>query len=304
MNFKPIEIEDYKTLKPFFEHQPYRHSTYSLFSIVVWSDQAYRTSFAVEGESVVFVNESTIIPGDRHLFLPVCPAKRPRLAHLRALAVETGISQYWFVPENYFLGQDRKEAEALFTVTEQPEFEDYVYLTKDLSTLKGNRYAGKRNQIHQFERDYAEEGRVVIEEMKQAHSKECLDFLEKWCKIRDCDADENFDLACEKKAAIMALENIGSLEVTGILIRIDGAVSAFGIASRVTEDMGVLNFEKAFPDVKGLYQFLDRECARRLFAGFRYINKESDMGVSNLAQMKKAYHPVMKEKCYRLELRP
>jgi len=148
-----------------------------------------------------------------------------------------------------------------------------------------------------------EKNRAVIEEMKQAHSGECLDFLEKWFEMRDCDADENFSLACEKKAAIRALENIERLEVTGILIRIDGAVSAFGIASRVTEDMGVLNFEKAFPNVRGLYQFLDRECARRLFHGCRYINKESDMGVPNLAQMKKAYHPVMKEKCYRLELR-
>jgi hypothetical protein len=303
MNFKPVEIDDYKALKPFFEHQPYRHSNYSLFSVVVWGDQTYRTSFAVDGERVVFLNDSTIIPGGRHLFLPVSPVKRPRLAHLRALAVETGVKQYGFVPESYLMDQDRREAEALFIITEQPEFEDYVYLARDLASLKGNRYAGKRNQIHQFVREYMEKDRAVIEEMKQAHSGECLDFLEKWCEMRDCDADENFSLACEKKAAIRALENIERLEVTGILIRIDGVVSAFGIASRVTEDMGVLNFEKAFPNVRGLYQFLDRECARRLFHGCRYINKESDMGVPNLAQMKKAYHPVMKEKCYRLELR-
>ncbi len=303
MIFKPLEVGDYPDLKPFFDHQPYRHSNYSLFSIVVWSDQAYRTSFARSGDSVVFLNESARHPDDRHLFLPVCPARRPRLAQLRALALEMGVRHYWFVPENYLRVQDRGQVESLFTVTEQPEFEDYVYLAKDLATLKGNRYAGKRNQIHQFVRDYVEQDRVVVEEMKQEHSKECLDFLEKWCEIRDCDADENYSLACEKKAAVIALENIERLEVRGILIRIDGAVSAFGIASQVTEDMGVLNFEKAFPDVKGLYQFLDRECARRLFPGCRYINKESDMGLPNLAQMKKAYHPVMKEKCYRLELR-
>ena len=41
-------------------------------------------------------------------------------------------------------------------------------------------------------------------------------------------------------------------------------MSAFGIGSRLRADMGNLNFEKAFPHVKGLYQFLDRECARRL----------------------------------------
>jgi hypothetical protein len=67
--------------------------------------------------------------------------------------------------------------------------------------------------------------------------------------------------------------------------------------------MGILNFEKAFPDVKGLYQFLDHECAKQLFAGYRYINKESDMSLPNLAAMKKSYHPVMRVKSYRLTLK-
>jgi hypothetical protein len=89
----------------------------------------------------------------------------------------------------------------------------------------------------------------------------------------------------------------------GILVRLDGAVSAFGIVSHLNEEMAILNFEKAFSDVKGLYQFLDHECARQLFAGYRYINKESDMSLPNLAAMKKSYHPVMRVKSYRLTLK-
>jgi len=89
----------------------------------------------------------------------------------------------------------------------------------------------------------------------------------------------------------------------GILIRIGGEVSAFGICSHLTDTMGVLNFEKAYPDIKGLYQFLDNECAKRLFAGYTYINKESDMNIPNLAQSKKSYNPVMMIKSYCLTLR-
>ena len=303
MKFKPVEIEDYPALVRFFRSQPYRHSNYSLFSIVVWSDQAFRTGYAAEGDCVVFMNESTLIPEDRHLYLPVCGGKIPTAAELKALAVEAGVGEYRFVPEHYLKSRRPGEVEGLFRVEAQAEFDDYVYLAQDIATLRGNRYKQKRNHIHQFVREYEKTGRVAVEPLSQERSREYLEFLEKWCEIRDCDADENYDLACERKAAATALENIDRLEVRGIAVRIDGAVSAFGIASPVTEDMGVLNFEKAFPDVKGLYQFLDRECARRLFAGCRYVNKESDMGLPNLAGMKKSYHPIMMEKCFRLVLR-
>ncbi len=303
MQFKAIEIEDYRILKPFFENQPYRHSNYSLFSIVVWSDQAFRTSYALKAGSVLFLNESVLDPEDRHLFLPVSPVKKPRPAQLHALAMEAGIQQYRFVPDEYMRDHDRGELESLFTVTEQPEYEDYIYLAEDLAKLRGNRFAGKRNQIHQFAREHVETGRATVEKMTPDHRGDCLRFLEKWCEIRDCDADENYDLACERKAAVTALKNIYRLDMEGMVIRVDGVVSAFAIASKLRDDIGVLNFEKAFPDIKGLYQFLDRECARNLLSVYRYINKESDMGVSNLAQMKKSYHPVMKEKCYRLQLR-
>jgi hypothetical protein len=80
-------------------------------------------------------------------------------------------------------------------------------------------------------------------------------------------------------------------------------VSAFGISSILTDNMGVLNFEKAYHHIKGLYQFLDNECSKRLFKGYKYINKESDMNLPNLAQSKKSYNPVMKVKSHRLTMR-
>ena len=89
-------------------------------------------------------------------------------------------------------------------------------------------------------------------------------------------------------------------DVSGVLVRIDEEIAAFGIGARLTDEMGVLHFEKALSSVKGLYQYLDQQCAIRLFAGFERINKESDMGVEGLAHAKKSYYPIMKEKSYRL----
>lgn len=98
-------------------------------------------------------------------------------------------------------------------------------------------------------------------------------------------------LVCEKKAITCALETMEELPWRGLYVRIDGEVCAFAIMSRLTREMGVLNFEKALGRIRGLYQFLDRECARRLFHDLKYINKESDMGIETLAEAKRSYDP-------------
>jgi hypothetical protein len=197
---------------------------------------------------------------------------------------------------------DSQEIESFFKVNEQTEFDDYVYLTEDLAHLKGNKFTRQRNLIHQFSKAYIDRVKVDVELINRDNAEECLNFLNEWCDLRKCDMEHDEGLACEKMAAVKTLNNIDALEVKGILIRINGKVSAFGISSRLTDEIGVLNFEKAYPNIKGLYQFLDNECAKRLFAGYKYINKESDMKLPKLAQSKKSYNPVMKIKSYRLTM--
>jgi uncharacterized protein len=198
---------------------------------------------------------------------------------------------------------DLKKTERWFNVTEQKEYEDYVYRTEDLIQLKGNRFARKRNLLHQFMRDYDHAGRVEVTDMKPDSTGEYLAFLEQWCQQRQCDVDIDENLACEKRALVTTLTHMEIMQGKGISVQIDGAVSAIAIMSRLNDKMGVLNFEKAFSNIRGLYQFLDNECARRLFPGYEYINKESDMNVAELAQSKKSYHPALRIKSHCLAIR-
>jgi hypothetical protein len=188
-------------------------------------------------------------------------------------------------------------------VEEQKGFTDYVYLAEDMIHLRGNRFAKKRNLIHQFTRDYLNKDRVEVQTIRPEYTDECLKFLEIWCEQYACDEDLESSLACEKNALITTLKNMDRLDSKGILIRIDGEVSAFGIGSRLNRTTAALNFEKAFSEFRGLYQFLDNECAKRLFSEFLYINKESDMNVPNLAISKQSYNPVFRIKSYSLVLR-
>lgn len=303
MVLKPITPADYPRLKRFFERQEYRLCEYSLSLIIVWNNTEYQPYGAIDGESLIIGAEFATQKEKRHLILPISPVKEHTPEELSDLAEKLGFESFWFVPEDYIKAYGKKRINSFFTVSGQKDFNDYVYRTDDLVALKGNKYAKKRNLIHQFERNYISNGHVRIEPMDPQSAPDCIDFLEEWCEQNHCDAEGDLDLACEKQATIHAIENIDRLGVKGLLLRLDGKVRAFGIASQLTANMGVLHFEKADANIKGLYQYFDSQCARELLNQYEYINKESDMDIPGLAKAKQSYHPAMIIKSYVLTLK-
>jgi len=303
MNFKPVDVSDYEILKEFFKEQPYSLSIYSPSSLIAWSSPLHRTLYAIADGTLFIAGDTENHPEDRHLILPVSPKADFSPSELHRLARRLGFNRYWYAPGDYLETLDRSELEALFTLEEQREFDDYVYLTEDLIRLRGNKFSKKRNLLNQFAREYVHRNRAGVEVIRPEHVEGCLNFLEIWCERHNCDVDKESSLACEKNALVITLNNMDWLEAKGILIRIDGEISAFGIGSRLSGTTAALNFEKAFSEIKGLYQFLDNECAKRLFSEFKYINKESDMNVPNLADSKQSYNPLFRIKSYNLLLR-
>ena len=304
MNFRPVSIDDYKILKPFFFENPYNLSVYSPASIIAWSYRTFKADYAIDDGNLYICGYEEDHPLERHLILPVSSQRisfTPSM--LYETARESGFDLYWYVPGDYLETLDTDELKSLFLIEEQPEFKDYVYLTDDLIHLRGNRFSKKRNLINQFTREYLRRDRVKVDEIRPEDVDECLQFLELWCDQHACDTEQESSLACEKHAVITTLKNMNRLESKGIQVRLDGKIYAFGIGSRLNQTTATLNFEKADSGIKGLYQFLDNECARRLFSEFRYINKESDMNIPNLAESKQSYNPILRIPSFKLTLR-
>lgn len=304
MKLEHLQPKNFKKLQPFFKKQRYKLCAYSLPSLLVWSNDIFQPYGAADGDCLIVGSRFSRDDSRNCLLLPLSlsPEKTHTPRELKDIADSAAIPRYKFVPEEYFARFPREEVSRYFQIDELPEYEDYVYNTVDLANLKGNLYAKKRNLINQFQREYVARDRVSMEPMARESREECIEFLEEWCLERDCDRDPKTDLACEKQAAINAIEHLDELGMRGLLLRIDGTVCAFGIASHLTEEMGLFQFEKAFSDYKGLYQYFDRECARRLFSGYAHINKESDMGIPGLAKAKQSYFPAMRIKSYQLSL--
>lgn len=303
MNFTQLTAPDFDRYRPYFENQRYELCAYALSSIIAWSNNEYKPYGAKYQDAFVVAADFKTEKQNRHLLLPVSPKRMFEPEELAALSREAGYNQYWFVPRSYVDHFKSDAVERHFEVSGHGAYDDYVYRVDDLAQLKGNRYSKKRNLIKQFQRNYVDAGKVVVEPIAAQSVEDCLVFLEEWCRERDCDADDQMDLACEKQAAINTLTHFGALGVKGILLRIDGKVNAFGVSAPLTRDMATLQYEKAFSSIKGLYQYFDNACARMLFNGYTYLNKESDMGIPGLAKAKRSYHPVKMVRSVRLMLK-
>ena len=300
MNFTPLTISDFQTLLPFFTRQPYELCPYLLSSMIAWRSDSCESFKATFGDDLIIRGR---MKDFQFLYLPISSMDHFPPQRLRELVEAAGVDTVFPVPDQYIKHFGEEQVASFFSIKEKPEHSDYVYRMEDLAKLKGNLYSKKRNLINQFKRNYLRNERVEIAPITPSDTSGCIDFLEEWCLSNDCDAGDRNELACEKQAAIFTLEHQEDFGVTGLLLRIDGEICAFGIGTRLTQNMGVLNYEKAFADIKGLYQFFDRECARRMFPGFEYINKENDMGEPGLRKAKKSYYPVRIVIAYELTVR-
>lgn len=297
--FKLLEPGDYDTYAPYFRNQSYDLCIYTLPSLIVWTNNMARHFVAVNDGALWIYMDYPRLQLPPHLIMPICPDRLIGPEELAAVSAATKFSVIGNVPESYIERVGRETIARFFEITEQPEYADYVYRTEDLASLKGNKYAKKRNLISQFERELLVSDRVRVDSMTGANAMESLEFLEKWCEEKDCAEKRDKVLACEREAAVKGISLMESIGMRGILLRIDGEVNAFGMASTLTGDTGVLHFEKAFSRVKGLYQYFDRECARRLFPESPLINKENDMSIPEIAHAKNSYYPVKRIKSFK-----
>jgi len=302
-NFKIISFDDYKALKPFFENQPYELSVYSLASIICWNTAVASPYYKVDGDTLLLSHLFEKEKEHDHLMLPIRRDKMATPSELAGYAEKYGYSSYWFVPENYISCYGIDTVSELFDIEEQPEYEDYVYLSEDLATLKGNKLMKKRNHFNYFKKNYIDTGLAVLHDMTPDSVENCLDYLEEWCLERDCGQNPESSMLCEKNAASNAIQNLEHLEMKGLVLRVEGKINAIAVASRISDRMGALHFEKAVPTIKGLYQYFDSKCAETLFSGLEYLNKESDMGQPGLEKAKKSYYPVMRIKSYKLTIK-
>ena len=165
------------------------------------------------------------------------------------------------------------------------DFYDYVYLSNDLAELKGSSYAKIRNRLNKFKKNY----KYKIEEISEHNMDDVRKFLRRWCLWRDCESDPL--LENEKKAILYSIAHFFELKLSGIALLVNDKIEAISVFEEINPNTAVVHYEKGSPEYDGIYKAINQETASILQKDFKFINRESDMGLPGLRKAKSSYRP-------------
>jgi uncharacterized protein len=292
---QPIRPEHRARLGPFLAAWPQALAGYSWGALSAWAEVFdYRWAFV--DPDCLFLTCDPGRTGQRHLLQPLgrlSPATGERLAatarHLPYRLRVVGVSRAFLEAEPAFA--------ALFEITEDRDQAQYMYRASDLAGLPGRHFSGKRNLL-------AQAARLgwTAEPLLSAHATLCQTVVETaWQGLMTADRPS---IDQEAHAIGWALDHFGDSGQEGVLVRLGGQGVAFSIFEPQNADTAVVHFERALREPRGLYQVVNRETARVLAArGFRWINREEDLGDPGLRQAKMSYHPAFLEPYHVLAFR-
>ncbi|CEP90822.1 Uncharacterized conserved protein [[Clostridium] sordellii] len=289
MIFKEIDIDSYKELRPFFNSVDYEACEYCFTTLYMWRDM-YKTSYYIEDDFAIIVGE---YEGDRFSVLPL--AKKDKIHKAIAFMI------------NYFKNEDhriylravtkevvellQKDYPGRFEYIEERDYFDYVYDAESLRTLKGRKNQKKRNHLNYFIKEY--EGRVEYKKLDKENFDDCITLLKAWTVNKEENGDKEEGIDDEFVAIKKIFDHYDVLredvKISGIYI--NNKLEAFTIGEKINEHMAVIHIEKANPEIRGLYPYINQQFLVNEFPDVELVNREEDLGLEGLRKAKLSYHP-------------
>ncbi|MCG2725197.1 MAG: phosphatidylglycerol lysyltransferase domain-containing protein [Elusimicrobia bacterium] len=301
LSLTKLKTSDFVRFEKFFKKNKYNLCEYSLSSIIFWDNCINDIFYNTDGDKLFIAEVGIENPLKKRLLLPMTiPFKFLSPEELSDCAKKLSFHYYYYAPQDYLNNAKIEKIEKYFNIYEQAGYADYIYKISDLAFLEGRKYSKKRNLIKQFVKKNSKT--VQIAPLENSSLKDIMDMFDRWKNRQDIKIAEE-TLECEKKAVQNSLENFKLLKMRGIQIFIDGSLIAFAMGSELNETTFCLNFQKALPDMTGLYQFLDNEFAKIIPQKYIYLNKENDLGKEGLKKAKLSYYPTEIIKSYILEVK-
>ena len=175
-----------------------------------------------------------------------------------------------------------KDSNVEFEVEDLRDYMDYVFTPEQF--LEGMDQQDDRYRYRYFKRKNDYETVELTPDMLD----ECIAFLEaRWCEGKTCD---DCQYGCLVKVMDNILSHIDTFRAHGILVRVDGEpVGVCIVTSR--NGLGIYHYKNAVNRIKGINEYLLRECFERYMQDVDMINYTEDMGVENLRYYKEHMAP-------------
>lgn len=280
MEFKPFRIEDKARIDSYFVVHHYEQIDCTFNTLFLWQD-AYQTSWA-EQDGILFVRAGT---GKDTFFMPPFAKEEENFVHGLALIHEEydklGLPFRLKSASSWVTEQIERLVPGKYDFIEDRDNEEYIYRTDDMIRLPGKKLRMKKNHLNGFLRQYAD---YQYEAITKENLEDAKAGIHDWF-LRHGDIEE------EEQAIKRCFDHWDALGVKGAVIRIYGKVEAFTNGDSINEKMAHIIFEKANPEIRGLYQAINRDFLMHEFADTEFVNREEDLGLPGLREAKMGYHP-------------
>ena len=288
LEFKPIEATDLIKITPFVGLRPNKACDSVALDSFLWREY-YHVQFAISGDKAVqWLME---LDGEPYSAMPLC---RQEDLESSFCEIVDYFNQVLKKPLRIYLADEEAVQylnldPARFEVKEQEDLKDYLYDGEALRTLAGKKLHKKKNNYNAFVKAY--EGRIEYRKLCCSDREDVWKFLDFWRQQKGDDVEEHLDY--EVRGIHDILKNCSEMAVEMGGVYVDGRMEAFTIGSlNPLENMAVIHIEKANPEMRGLYQYINREFLVHAFPDVALVNREDDMGLKGLRKAKMSYNPI------------
>ncbi|MDR0798628.1 MAG: phosphatidylglycerol lysyltransferase domain-containing protein [Dysgonamonadaceae bacterium] len=285
LHFKPVTIADRETVQAFFSKSVFRNCDFSFSNIFSW-EHFYNTTFVAIENQFLYIRFQAAgeLPG--YLFPLGDGDLTSALECLMQDAAERNDEFRLYAVTREMFDQIECVMPGRFFYETQRSWSEYIYSSEDLIHLVGKKYQSKRNHINKFKRTYQWEYLPITREI----IPDCLKLYDRWCAENGgCNSEQS--LIEERIATHKVFANYEQLGVTGGALRINGEILAYSYGQALTADTFGVHAEKCLYEIDGGFTMMNQQFAEHNCAGYRYINREEDLGLESLRQAKMSYHP-------------
>lgn len=297
LNFNPISENDIEVITSYFKLRSNKVCDSVFLDTFLWKD-FYNVKFAIWEDKALFLTMQI----DEEIFsaLPMCK--------------EENLKESFDILKKYFNESLNKKLKIyladeegvnylkldsnLFSIIENEDAKDYLYSAEALKTLSGKKLRKKKNHINAFLRE--NEGKFFYKPLCCNDKNEIIEFLSNWRKERTNELENQLD--AEILGIKNILDNCSKLNITMAGIYINEKLEAFSIGSyNELEKMAIIHIEKANPEIRGLYPYINQQFIINAFPYAEIVNREDDLGLEGLRKAKLSYDPIGYARKYKIE---
>lgn len=292
INFKKVELKDKQWIEPLIVAGDPRGSHVNFVNLFIWLEIFKYQVAQVDNYLIVKANKA----GEPCYFYPAGWGEITPV--LETLKKDAHASKHPFV----LVGLSPEEKQIVkgiypgkFTFEAMRDSFDYVYLLEKMVSLSGKKLHAKRNHNNYFKANNNWSFEIISAE----NFEECKEMNSKWCEMYG--TYDNGELDEECCAVKRAFKYYDELPLEGAILRVDNRVIAYTMGEQLNSDTYVIHIEKAFGEIRGAYQMINREFAEWVqnnYPQLVYINREEDMGFAGLRKAKRSYYPEKMEEKY------